>query len=164
VPIAASVSFADHSETIKDLLERKLRAAVGAVAEQLADDYKHELKRVEAPPHSALGQIPHWYVGHKPGGFGPVFGEGEINNRPESGFSAVQSEPLASYIIGVTGAEGQAVKAFVGFDPSGSHVQSRHENYLIKHDQKGRPWVDEIFKDSRSNLKVKAIDAFEGTK
>ena len=158
--IAASFEFVDHSEAIKDLLYRKLRALVGAAAERLADDYKIALQRETAPPHSEKGQIPFRYLGHKPRGFGPLNGYGEINNTTSFGFSSNQTDYLATYIHGVSGAEGQKVLGLVGFIDS--HVTRRDQNYLIWHDRNGRPWVMPVYRKSKSAMISEAKAAFEG--
>ena len=158
--IAASFEFVDHSEAIKDLLEKKLRALVGAAAERLADEYKIALQRETAPPHSEKGQIPFRYLGHKPRGFGPLNGYGEINNTTAFGFSSNQTDYLASYIHGVAGAEGQKIQGLVGFIDS--HVTRRDQNYLIWHDRNGRPWVMPVYRKSKSAMISEAKAALEG--
>ena len=158
--IAASFEFVDHSEAIKDLLYRKLRALVGAAAERLADEYKHELQKNTAPPHSKRGQIPFAYLGHRPGGFGPLNGYGEINNTVSQGFSSDQSAYLASYIHGVAGAEGQKIQGLVGFIDS--HVTRRDQNYLIWHDRNGRPWIIPVYQRSKQQMVEESKAAFEG--
>lgn len=153
-----TAQVADHLPQILELIQRKTFAAVKAAAEQLADDYKTELQRNDAPPHSGPGEIPHRYFGHKPGGFGPVFGDNEINNRPESGFATVQADFLSSYIEGEAVDSFGEIEGYVGFAPS--HVVTREQNYLLKHDQEGRPWVDEIFRDNMQGIADAAADAF----
>lgn len=153
-----TVQVADFTEAIQQLLARKTLAAVRSVAQELADDYRFELQRTEAPPHSGLGEIPHWYVGHKTVGYGPVFGEEERNNRPESGFATIQEAPLASYIEGEAEDVLGDIEGYVGFAPS--HVVDREQNYLIHHDQQKRPWIDEIYKNNRGDIRDSAIQAF----
>lgn len=158
---ALSVRIEDHSQRIMELLERKLRAGLGAAAEDLADAYAFGLQREPAPPHSERGEIPHAYLGHKSGGFGPVFGPGEPNNQPASGFSSTQTDFLSSYIRGTAGAPGQSLRGMVGF--ADSHVTRRSQNYLLMHDQNGRPWVNELFKPARQQMAAAFVRAFEDT-
>jgi hypothetical protein len=159
-----SVTFVNHSERVMDLLNRKLLACVRAAAVELGDSYKFGLQREYAPPHSRLGEIPHAYMGHKTGGYGPVLGaDNTPNNTPESGFAAVQGDFLSSYIEGDASSAFGSVDGWVGFSPQGSHVQSRLQNYLLKHDRNGRPWVRPIFDRNRKNIASAAKTAFEGT-
>lgn len=151
----------DHSQRIKDLIARKLRASLGAAAERLSDQYAAELQRVRAPPHSEKGQVPHAYLGHRPGGFGPVNGPGEINNTVQQGFSRDQSDFLASYIHGVSGGEGQSLRGMVGFEDS--HVTSRAQNYLLVHNFRGRPWVFPVYQRGKSQMIEDFTSAFRST-
>lgn len=160
--IAVSVRFEDHTAAIIELLERKLRAAVGAAAEGLADEYKFGLQRRIAPPHSRKGQVPYAYLGHKAGGFGPVNAPLEINNTVRQGFSQDQVDYLSSYIHGTASAEGQRVQGLVGF--TDSHVTSRSQNYLLWHNRNGRPWVRPLYQKGRKRLAQAAKIAFEGTR
>lgn len=152
----------DYSDRIFALLNRKLLAAIDRVSFELADDYKAGLQANDAPPHSDPGQIPHRYLGHKPNGYGPVFGENEINNRPEVGFSAVQADYLSSYIEGGSSQLFDTIEGFIGFAPS--HVTRREQNYLIEYDQRQdeqrRPWVKEIYTQSKPDLIDYAIESF----
>lgn len=158
---ALSVRIEDHSQQVMELLERKLRAGLGAAAVDLADAYAFGLQRTIAPPHSVLGEIPHAYLGHKPLGYGPLFGEGERNNRQEVGFSATQSEYLSDYIRGASGAPGQSLRGMVGFEESG-HVTRREQNYLIDHDRNGRPWVMPLYRSAKQQMATAFVSAFEG--
>ena len=161
---AVSVSFVDHSAEIMELLERKLRAAVGNAAEELAEVYKSRsfgLQRRIAPPHSRKGQVPYAYLGWKDGGFGPVNGFGERNNTPKQGFSSTQTDYLSSYIHGTGTPEGQRIQGLVGFIDS--HVTSRSQNYLLWHDRNGRPWVNRLYQRGRKRVAQAAKAGFEGT-
>lgn len=140
-----TVRFEEHRERFQDLLFRKLTAGCSAAATELSETYRKILLRNIAPPHSRAGQIPHAYLGHKTGGYGPKNGvEGSINNTPRQGFSNTQVTFLASYIDAAPGRNGGAV---VGFSPS--HVTTRQKNYLLGWDQGRidgaavpmRPWV-----------------------
>ena len=153
--------FEDHSDRVIEMLNRKLAAAIGVAAENLAEAYRVRLQKFQAPPHSNIGEIPHRYLGHRPGGWGPVFGEGEINNRPESGFSSIQDDYLATYIEGGADDVFGIVNGYVGFLPS--HVTFREKNYLLMWDQNGRPWVDEIYGTAKPEMASAAKAAFEGT-
>jgi len=153
--------FEDHSERVIAMLNRKLAAAIGAAAEDLADAYRAGLQFSQAPPHSRVGEIPHRYFGHRPGGFGPVFGAGEPNNTQESGFSATQTDYLSTYIEGGADDVFGIVNGYVGFLPS--HVTTREQNYLLEHDQRGRPWVIPLYRSAKSEMARVAKSAFEGT-
>jgi hypothetical protein len=153
-----TAQVADHLPAILELIQRKTFAAVQSIAVELADDYKSDLQAVQAPEHSALGEIPHRYFGHRPGGYGPLFGDNEINNRPESGFASVQADYLASYIEGEAVEFLGEIEGYVGFAPS--HVVTREQNYLLEHDQHGRPWVDEILDRHKQEIAEAAADAF----
>lgn len=148
----------DRLPEILELINRKSFAAISAAAEQLADNYKTALQRNDAPPHSSAGEIPHRYFGHKTGGFGPQFGDNEINNRPESGFARVQDDYLATYIEGGASNDFGEMEAYVGF--ADSHVVTREQNYLLRHDRNDRPWVLPVFRDSREEIADAAAEAF----
>lgn len=154
-----TVRFEEHSEEIFEKLKRKLFAAVAVAAESLADGYKSALQRQVAPPHSGVGEIPHAYFGWKQGGYGPTNSTG-INNIPPE-FSAEQTAFLSEYIshgaVEEFGAHG-----FIGFETNG-HVGNRNENYLIYHDQNGRPWVLPVFDQEKSEMAARAKSAFERT-
>ena len=160
----SSVTFVDHSEKIKEKLNRKLEACVRAAAVLLSDGYQTGLQKTIAPPHSRIGEIPHAYAGHKPRGFGPLNGYGEPNNTTELGFARDQqvgSDFLSNYIEGGASGDFGTVEGFVGFRPS--HVASRAQNYLLRHDETGRPWVYPLFRENRSQMVIAAKTAFEGT-
>lgn len=154
-----SVRIEDNREGVKALLTRKLLAACQAAAESMADGYKFALQSRVAPPHSKLGEIPHAYLGYKPGGFGPTNPTG-INNIPPE-FSSVQSDYLSSYIEGGASGEFGDVSGFVGFAPS--HVTTRDQNYLLYHDRAGRPWVVPTYRREKQAVARAANNAFEGT-
>ena len=156
-----SVTFVNHSERVAELLNRKLLACVKAAAVTLSDGYQTGLQDTIAPPHSKMGQIPHAYLGHKPGGFGPVNGYGQPNNTPLQGFAREQTEYLSDYIRGDANGDFGSVEGYVGFEPS--HVGSRQDNYLLMHDASGRPWVMPLFKKTRQAMVNSAKTAFEGT-
>jgi hypothetical protein len=161
--VQIAVRFEDHSAQIIEMIERKLRAGLGEAARVLGEEYQTALLAEDAPPHSKPGQIPHAYLGHKPGGFGPLNGPGEINNTTKFGFSSDQQDNLASYIHGTGTPAGQRLQAIVGF--SDSHVTRRSQNYLIQWDQaeiqgsaKRRPWVRPVY-DKRKTQIVNAFKA-----
>lgn len=140
-----TVRFEEHRERFKDLLFRKMQAGTYAAAIELNETYHRILLENIAPPHSRAGEIPHAYLGHKPGGYGPKNGvAGSINNTARQGFSGSQITFLATYIDAAPGRNGGAV---VGFSPS--HVTTRQKNYLLGWDQGRidgnavpmRPWV-----------------------
>lgn len=114
---ALSIEFKDHSDFINDLLEAKVRGGIFEVCDRLAQQYRKKLG-VPAPPHSQPGEMPHAYLGHKPGGYGPVNGPPGSRNNPG------QTNFLKEYIRGGTNG--------VGFLPS--HVTTRQDNYLIRWD------------------------------
>lgn len=153
--------YEDHSDRVIEMLNRKLAAAINVAAESLAEAYRVRLQKFQAPPHSGQGEIPHRYLGHRTGGWGPVFGEGEINNRPESGFASVQTDYLATYIEGGADDVFGIVNGYVGFLPS--HVAFREQNYLLNWDRNGHPWVDEIYGTAKPEMAIAAKAAFEGT-
>ena len=160
----SSVTFVDHSDAIKEKLNRKLEACFRAAALKLAKGYREGLQETIAPPHSGIGEIPHAYAGHKRGGFGPLNGYGEPNNTAEFGFArdqGVGSDFLSNYIEGGASGHFGTVEGFVGFRPS--HVDSRSMNYLLRHDETGRPWVYPLFRENRSQMAAAAKTAFEGT-
>lgn len=154
-----TVRFEDHSEEIARKIQRKLFAAVRDAAESLADAYKFALQRQVAPPHSGIGEIPHAYLGWKPGGYGPTNSTG-INNIPPE-FSAEQTAYLSEY-ISYGAVEEFGAHGFIGFETNG-HVGSRSENYLIYHDQNGRPWVQPVFDQEKPEMIARAKAAFERT-
>lgn len=140
-----TVQFEKHSDTFGALLLRKMQAGCDAAATELSETYRKILLQNIAPPHSRAGEIPHAYLGHKPGGYGPLNGvAGSINNTARQGFSGTQITFLATYIDAAHGRNGGAV---VGFSPS--HVTNREKNYLLGWDQGRidgsavpmRPWV-----------------------
>jgi len=140
-----TVRFEEHNQRFGALLLRKIEAGCTAAATELSETYRRLLLRNIAPAHSRAGEIPHAYLGHKPGGYGPKNGvAGSINNTPRQGFSGTQITFLASYIDAARAASGGAV---VGFSPS--HVTNRQKNYLLGWDQGRidgdavpmRPWV-----------------------
>lgn len=157
-----TVQFVDNSEKIKELLNKKLLASVGKAAQILSDSYQTGLQASIAPPHSRPGQIPHAYMGHKPGGYGPVNGEGEPNNTPLQGFASTQSDFLSEYIDHGSQEVFGDIEAFVGFRPS--HVASRDMNYLIQHDQSGRPWIRPLYDKNKDAMIAAAKDAFKEAK
>jgi hypothetical protein len=154
-----SVTFDDHREAIKEKLNRKLLAAVNAAAVTLSDGYQSGLQETIAPPHSRVGEVPHAYFGHRPGGFGPVNGYGEPNNTPLQGFERDQTEFLSESIRGGANGDFGSVEGFVGFAPS--HVGGRFQNYLLWWDSHGRPWVDRLFRRNRAAMAQSAKSAFE---
>lgn len=152
------VSFADHSERINAIIGRKMKAGLGAMAVNLADEYKTGLQAEKAPPHSDPGQIPHAYLGHREGGYGPLLGEGEIQNVTFFGFSRDQSDFLSSYIEGGSSGSGDSVRGVVGF--ADSHVTERRQNYLIQWDQGNvpgffgivRPWIIPLYQRAKAGM------------
>lgn len=157
-----TVQFVDHSEAVKELLSRKLLAAVGAAAQILSDGYQGGLQATIAPKHSKVGAIPHAYMGHKPGGFGPLNQPGQPNNTPQQGFSSTQTEFLSEYIDhGSTDLFGD-VSGFVGFKPG--HVTTRSQNYLLWHDAHGRPWVIRLYDKNKQAMATSAQQAFQQAK
>lgn len=153
----------DHSERIKEKIRDKVAAACVAAAEVLAEKYRQELQASQSPPHSRPGEIPHAYLGHREGGWGPRFERGQPNNTPQSGFDSTQIGSLAIYIEAGTSGTG----AVVGFEPS--HVGNRSQNYLIEWDQgrvrggrgRRRPWIRPIFDESKQRMKEAAIAAMK---
>lgn len=165
-----TVRFEDYREVLIELLNLKLRAAAEGAAGVLAQHYRDMLSE-DAPPHSGPGQVPHAYLGHKEGGYGPVNAEGAPNNTPKNKFngipfSSTQVAHLKDY-IDVGPAEGGSV---VGFAPG--HVSSRPQNYLIAWDRgkvrgqknKKRPWIDEGYKEARDEMKQVAVEEFIAVK
>lgn len=159
-----TVQFVDHSDRLKEVINRKLEAAIGVATEYLTDSYVFALQASVAPPHSEKGEIPHAYGGHVPGGFGPVHGAGQPNNTPLEGF--VREQPirdfLSNYLRGGVTDLFDSIEGYVGFAPS--HVGSRNMNYLLQHDRDGRPWVKPVFDRARGDMANEAKRAFEGTK
>lgn len=158
-----NVSFRDNREALKELLRRKVQAATEAAAAVLSEEYQLILSE-DAPPHSQPGQIPHAYLGHKVGGFGPVNKFLGPNNTPDQGFSGTQSRNLKDFIDSARARSG----AVVGFAPS--HVTSREQNYLLGWDQGTipgtsvrRPWVDEGYQSGKEEMKTQAASAFRET-
>jgi hypothetical protein len=159
-----SVTFADHTEAIKEKLNRKLEACIRAAAKELAQEYQLGLQETIAPPHSGYGEIPHAYAGHKPGGFGPVNGWENPNNTTRQGFARDQrriGDFLANYVDGGAKSDSGTINGFVGFSPS--HVVNRRMNYLLMHNQSGRPWVLPLFMRGRQTIANVAKAAFEST-
>lgn len=157
-----TVLFEDHKDRIKEILRKKLGEATFAAADKLADSYKDGLQETIAPPHSRLGQIPHAYMGWKPGGYGPTnpnfrFDDQNtwVNNVPPE-FDSAQVSYLSNFIESGSGEE----KGVVGFRPS--HVTDRSDNYLLSHDQFwGRPWVRPIYEQVKDQMAAVAKQAFE---
>lgn len=164
-----AVEFVDYSDRVNELLSRKLQAGMSAAAVTLAKDYRNGLSE-EAPPHSRPGQIPHAYLGHKPGGYGPLLGEGEIQNVTFFGFARDQSDYLSSYIHGGGSVSGDSPKGVVGF--AESHVADRRKNYLIQHDQgtvpeypgKRRPWIIPLYRTAKSDMISAFVSKFRDKK
>ena len=162
-----TVRFEDNREAFKLLVARKLQAGVTAAAFELANEYRDMLQETKAPPHSAPGQVPHAYLGHIEGGFGPVNGRGKPNNTPRQGFSQTQTDYLSSYI---RHAADEARLATVGFAPS--HVTNRIQNYLLGWDQgmidgrpvPRRPWVREGYDRARRAMVLFAKNEIEATR
>ena len=133
--------YEDHSDRVIEMIAKRMTVAIRAAAETLAQEYRDKLMRRQAPPHSRPGQIPYMFFGQ----------EGGIpNNRPETGFSSEQENFLATYIDGGAEYVFGDVDGYVGFMPS--HVTSRDKNYLLEHDQAGRPWVKRIFESARGDM------------
>ena len=83
--------YEDHSDRVIEMIAKRMTVAIRAAAETLAEKYRDQLMRRQAPPHSRPGQIPYMFFGQ----------EGGIpNNRPETGFSSEQENFLATYIDG----------------------------------------------------------------
>jgi hypothetical protein len=168
--VSLAVSFADHSERINEILQRKIKAGMGASAVSLAEAYKDGLQAEQAPPHSEPGQVPHAYLGHRPGGYGPLLGENEIQNVTFFGFSRDQSDNLSSYIEGGSSGSGSTVQGSVGF--TDSHVTTRSQNYLIGWDQGTvprfsgivRPWIIPLYRKAKSVMISAFADKFRDTK
>jgi hypothetical protein len=133
--------FEDHSDEVSKMIAKRLAVAIRATAEKLAENYKKQLMRQRAPPHSKLGRIPYMFFGQE---------SGIPNNRPETGFSSEQQDFLATYIEGGAEYVFGDVDGYVGFMPS--HVTSRDQNYLLEHDRTGRPWVKPVFESSRGDM------------
>lgn len=152
-----NVRTVENTDGVMGLISLRLKRTLGAVAEELADIYRFQLQANEAPPHSGKGEIPHAYFGHKDGGWGPQFEPNTPNNRPESGFSAVQTDFLATYIESGVDDLFDFPEAYVGFAPS--HVTTRYQNYLLFHDENGRPWVMPIYNRNRDYLAEVAVKA-----
>ena len=146
-----SVTFVDHSDQIKEILNRKLLACVKAAAERIAESYVEGLQARFAPPHSSPGQIPHAFNGRN--------AYGEPNNSVLRGFAQDQETYLSNYIEGDAFGRFGDVEGFVGFRPS--HVSGRAMNYLIAHDMEGRPWVRRLFDRNRSRIAAAAKTAFK---
>lgn len=158
----SSVTFVDHSEKIKEKLDRKLEECIRAAAVSLSASYKDGLQENIAPPHSKIGEIPHAYAGHKPKGFGPLNEYGEANNTTAQGFArdqGVGSDFLSNYIQGGASGHFGTIEGFVGFGKS--HVVDRSMNYLLRHDSNGRPWVYPLFRENRSKMAIAAKKAFK---
>jgi len=158
----SSVTFVDHSEKIKEKLDRKLEGCIRAAAVSLSASYKDGLQANIAPEHSNIGEIPHAYAGHKQGGFGPLNGYGEANNTTAQGFArdqGVGSDFLSNYIEGGASGHFGTIEGFVGFRKS--HVVDRSKNYLLWHDSNGRSWVYPLFRENRSQMAVAAKKGFK---
>lgn len=147
----------DRSQQIMELLNRKLLALTNRACFELADAYKVGLQERDAPPHSEKGEIPHAYFGWKPGGFGPVYEDKGPNNRPPF-FASFQTDHLATYIEGSAEEVFGEIEGYVGFAPS--HVVTREQNYLLYHDQRFRPWVDELYLRNKVQIVEYAIESF----
>lgn len=134
-----------HLPSLKIRIENILQVMVSAAAETLAGQYRAELGRRVAPPHSSLGSVPHAYNGPRPGGFDNTEGvPGMKNNRtttgnffePSTRFPRDQTDFLYTHI--------EAEGGKIGFTLDG-HVTNRKLNYLLSHDKNGRPWVRRIY-------------------
>lgn len=146
-----SVTFVNHSEKIKELLNRKLLACIKEASERIAESYVEGLQDKFAPPHSNIGQIPHAFNGRN--------AYGEPNNSVLSGFAQDQETYLSNYIEGDAFGRFGDVEGFVGFRPG--HVSGRSMNYLIAHDREGRPWVKRLYDRNRSRIASAAETAFK---
>lgn len=147
---ALSVEIRDHSDYIMELLEAKIRGGIFEASQELASQYREKLSS-PAPPHSQPGEMPHAYLGHKEGGYGPTSGPPLSINNPG------QVDFLKNYIRG--GMNG------VGFAPS--HVSGRDQNYLIRWDTgqffrtngrfARRTWIKRGYEESKQAM----IQAFK---
>jgi hypothetical protein len=156
--ISAEGSVVSHLAEIKIRIENIASVMVNAAAETLAGQYRAELTRRVSPPHSRAGSVPHAYDGPRPGGYDNTGGRPVKNNRPETGFAREQEDFLANYI--------ETNGGQIGFRLDG-HVANRTQNYLLWHDQNGRPWVRRIFFRQRgpgSQIAKKMIAAARAAK
>lgn len=147
-----NVSFEDHEVEFMGLVRRKLQGAVTQAADRLADDYRDELTKTKAPPHSGKGEIPHAYFGWKPGGYGPT-NSTLINNIG-------QTDYLANYITYETTNIYGTITAYIGFLPS--HMPDG-QNYLLGHDRAKRPWIVPIFDAYIEFASIAAVKGFAET-
>lgn len=139
-----------HREEFLKILDRKLLACVRGASNSLVLDYRSELQREIAPPHSKIGEIPHAYLGWKPGGYGPT-NETLINNPG-------QTEFLSNFIDYEAG-DFFFVSATIGFKPN--HTLPG-DNYLIMHDREGRPWIRPILDKALPAARIIAKESFDG--
>ena len=139
----------DHRVRIQEMLNRKIGDACAVAAEVLAVAYKKALQETEAPPHSKPGEIPHAYLGWKPGGFRNANADvPPYRNNPG------QVAFLSEYIDSAPTKKGDS--AVVGFLQA-PHIGGRDENYLLTFDQTNRPWTGPVFDDTRSEMKKEFI-------
>lgn len=154
-----NVRFVDHTEELFQQLMVRVAAATAAAAGVLAEGYREALLRRQAPPHSKIGEIPKAYFGHRPKGYGPTewaeYSGGRAINNPG------QVDYLASYIDYSTEQEFGLPTASVGFRPA-PHIGTPEVpgNYLLLHNESGRPWVVPVFDEVRSDAAQAASRAF----
>ncbi len=139
----------DHRVRIQEMLNAKIGDACAVAAEVLAVAYRRALQKTEAPPHSKPGEIPHAYLGWKPGGFRVLndSDSSEINNPGQVAF-------LSEYIDSSPTKKGDS--AVVGFLQA-PHIGGRDGNYLLIFDQTNRPWTGPVFDDTRAEMKKEFI-------
>lgn len=153
-----SVHVEHYTERIQALVRERMREACFVAAENLEDQYRRGLREGTSPPHSRPGQVPHAYMGHRPGGYpfkkNNTPESGTINNTVAQGFAKDQDDFLSNYIRAGRTKDG----ACVGFIPS--HVQNRFKNYLLGWDQgviganvvERRPWVKPLYNRGRQGM------------
>ena len=154
-----TVHVEHYKERIQELVQQRMQGVCYAAAESLEDQYRRGLREGTSPPHSRPGQVPHAYMGHRPGGYpfkkNNTPESGTINNTVAQGFAKDQDDFLSNYIRAGRTKAG----ACVGFIPS--HVQNRFKNYLLGWDQgviggnvvEKRPWVEPLFNRGRSSIR-----------
>ena len=159
-----TVRITDHTDEFLEQLKARIGRACEAAAGILADNYREALTATwsfqspTGPPHSRPGEVPHRYLGHRPGGY-RVHGYGQINNQGQTDF-------LANYMTSDSILSEQ--RSCVGFSQNHTRRGLRGwvpgTNYLISHDPMVagiRPWITPIYNDSRQEMVSAMIPLIE---
>ena len=143
-----TVRIEDNIDAVMDELRDRVWLLLNSVASELVEVYKNDstglgrtlsFETPEGPPHSAPGEVPHYYNGPRTGGYTAPALPSSKNNAPGSGFAIEQQDYLFEFLDHTITERGSGTmpEAGVGFNLQTSangapaHVVSRSKNYLI---------------------------------